>query len=106
MRTGIIVNLNTIEGAVPAGKMIHAILANYATHKHSKVRACLCHPPASDVPFHADLGFLAQCCGRLLCQADAAPPQARRIPLGCPDNRFVEETKANGKALRLGPLIR
>ena len=33
--------LNTVERAVPAGKLIHAIANNYATHKHSKVRAWL-----------------------------------------------------------------
>ncbi len=29
--------LNAIEGTVPAGKVIHVILDNYATHKHPKV---------------------------------------------------------------------
>ena len=29
--------LNAVERAVPAGKVIHAILDNYATHKHPKV---------------------------------------------------------------------
>jgi transposase len=33
--------LNTIERAVPAGKVIHAILDNYGSHKHPKVRAWL-----------------------------------------------------------------
>jgi hypothetical protein len=32
-------SLNTIEAAPPAGKLIHAIADNYATHKHPKVRA-------------------------------------------------------------------
>ena len=31
--------LNTIEGAVPAGKVIHVILDNYGSHKHPKVCA-------------------------------------------------------------------
>jgi len=31
--------LNRIERDVPAGKLIHVILDNYATHKHPKVRA-------------------------------------------------------------------
>src|SRR5208282_1922634 len=31
--------LNTVEATVPAGKLIHAIVDNYATHKHPKVRA-------------------------------------------------------------------
>jgi len=33
--------LNTIEAEVPAGKLIHVILDNYATHKHPKVIAWL-----------------------------------------------------------------
>jgi transposase len=33
--------LNRIETVVPAGKLIHVILDNYATHKHPKVRAWL-----------------------------------------------------------------
>jgi transposase len=34
--------LNAVEREVPAGKTIHAILDNYATHKHPKVIAWLC----------------------------------------------------------------
>ena len=37
--------LNTIEAAVPAGKLIHAIADNYATHKHPNVRAWLVRHP-------------------------------------------------------------
>ncbi len=37
--------LNAIERAVPAGKAIHAIADNYATHKHPKVRAWLARHP-------------------------------------------------------------
>jgi transposase len=33
--------LNTIEAQVPAGKLIHVILDNYAVHKHPKVRQWL-----------------------------------------------------------------
>jgi transposase len=33
--------LNAIEAAVPAGKLVHAIMDNYAVHKHPKVRAWL-----------------------------------------------------------------
>jgi transposase len=37
--------LNGIERAVPAGKVIHVILDNYAAHKHAKVRRWLAlHP--------------------------------------------------------------
>ncbi|MFQ5960851.1 MAG: IS630 family transposase [Candidatus Methylomirabilales bacterium] len=33
--------LNAVEAEVPAGKIVHAILDNYATHKHPKVMAWL-----------------------------------------------------------------
>jgi transposase len=37
--------LNAIEREVPAGKVIHVILDNYAAHKHPKVRAWLARHP-------------------------------------------------------------
>jgi len=37
--------LNAIERAVPAGKVIHVILDNYATHKHPKVLRWLARHP-------------------------------------------------------------
>jgi transposase/transposase-like protein len=37
--------LNAVEGAVPAGKVIHAILDNYGSHKHPKVKAWLARHP-------------------------------------------------------------
>jgi transposase len=37
--------LNAVERAVPVGKVIHAILDNYATHKHPKVRKWLTNHP-------------------------------------------------------------
>ena len=37
--------LNAAEREVPAGKIVHAILDNYATHKHPKVCAWLARHP-------------------------------------------------------------
>src|SRR3954470_22857295 len=37
--------LNAVEAAVPAGKLIHVVLDNYATHKHPKVLAWLARHP-------------------------------------------------------------
>jgi transposase len=37
--------LNAVEAAVPAGKVVHAILDNYASHKHPEVRAWLARHP-------------------------------------------------------------
>jgi transposase len=37
--------LNTVEASVPAGKVVHVILDNYAAHKHPRVRAWLSRHP-------------------------------------------------------------
>jgi transposase len=37
--------LNAVETDVPAGKIVHVILDNYATHKHPKVKAWLARHP-------------------------------------------------------------
>ena len=37
--------LNQVEATVPTGKTVHAIVDNYATHKHPKVRARLARHP-------------------------------------------------------------
>ncbi|MGC2201275.1 MAG: IS630 family transposase [Stellaceae bacterium] len=37
--------LNAVERQVPAGKLIHTVLDNYATHKHPKVLAWLARHP-------------------------------------------------------------
>src|SRR5260221_1296375 len=37
--------LNAVEAEVPAGKIVHIIVDNYATHKHPKVKAWLARHP-------------------------------------------------------------
>jgi len=37
--------LNAVEASVPAGKVIHVVLDNYAAHKHPRVRAWLARNP-------------------------------------------------------------
>ena len=37
--------LNAVEAAVPAGRLVHAIVDNYGTHKHPKVPAWLARHP-------------------------------------------------------------
>ena len=73
--------LNAIEAEVPAGKLVHAILDNYAAHKHPKVMRLARPPSALDLPLHADLGLLAQRRRGLLRQTHQAATQARRLPL-------------------------
>src|SRR5450432_4672364 len=47
--------LNVIEKQVPAGKTIHAIIDNYAAHKHPEVRKWLARHPRWTFPRHGDL---------------------------------------------------
>jgi transposase len=66
--------LNRIERDVPAGKIIHVILDNYAAHKHAKVQAWLArHPrwtfhftPTSSSWLNAVEGFFAKLTRRRL----------------------------------------
>lgn len=66
--------LNQIEREVPAGKLIHAVLDNYAAHKHAKVQAWLArHPrwtfhftPTSSSWLNAVEGFFAKLTRRRL----------------------------------------
>ena len=74
--------LNAIEAQVPAGKIVHVILDNYAAHKHPKVRRMARPPSALHLPLHADLLLLAQRRRGLLRQTHQAATQARRVPIG------------------------
>ena len=66
--------LNRIEQSIPAGKVVHVILDNYCTHKHSKVREWLeRHPhwtfhfiPTSSSWLNAVEGFFAKLTRRRL----------------------------------------
>jgi transposase len=93
--------LNTIEAQVPAGKVIHAIVDNYATHKHPKVRAWLAnHPrwtfhftPTSASWLNAVESFFAKLTRRRLKRGVFRSV----IDLQAAINRFVEETNADPK---------
>ena len=66
--------LNRLERDIPAGKLVHVVLDNYATHKHPKVRAWLTrHPrwifhftPTSASWLNAVEGFFARLARRRL----------------------------------------
>ena len=87
--------LNTIEAQVPAGKLIHAIVDNYATHKHPKVRAWLeRHPrwtfhftPTSASWLNAVEGFFAKLTKRRLKRGVFRSV----VELQTAINRFIEE---------------
>jgi len=87
--------LNDVEREVPAGKTIHAILDNYAVHKHPKVRAWLArHPrwtfhfvPTSCSWLNAVEGFFAKLSKRRLKQGVFRS----LVDLQAAINRFVAE---------------
>ncbi len=93
--------LNAVEGAVPAGKVIHAIIDNYATHKHPKVRAWLDrHPrwtfhftPTSCSWLNAVEGFFAKLSRRRLKRGVFRSVADLQTAI----NRFVNETNHDPK---------
>ena len=88
--------LNAIEAEVPAGKLIHVILDNYAAHKHPKVRHWLDRHerftfhfvPTSCSWLNAVEGFFAKLSRRRLKRGVFRSV----VDLQAAINRFVEET--------------
>src|SRR4051812_21996664 len=87
--------LNAVEAAVPAGKLVHAILDNYAAHKHPKVWAWLeRHPrwtfhftPTSCSWLNAVEGFFATLTRRRLRRGSFSS----LVELQAAINRYLEE---------------
>jgi transposase len=93
--------LNRIERDVPAGKLIHVILDNYATHKHPKVRAWLerherwtfHYTPTSASWLNAVEGFFAKLTNRRLKRGVFTSI----VELQAAINRFVAESNQQPK---------
>ena len=93
--------LNAIEAEVPAGKTVHAILDNYAAHKHPKVRAWLDrHPrwtfhftPTSCSWLNAVEGFFAKLSRRRLKRGVFRSV----VDLQAAINRFLDEHNKSPK---------
>ena len=91
--------LNKVEANVPAGKVIHAILDNYATHKHPKVKAWLArHPrwtfhftPTSCSWLNAIEGFFAKLAKKRLKRGVFGSVTELQEAI----NRFLAETNQN-----------
>jgi len=91
--------LNTIEAEIPAGKIIHVVLDNYATHKHPKVRTWLARHPR--FVFH----FTPKSCSWLNAVETLFSRLTRRrlkrgvfrsiVELQAAINRFLAETNAD-----------
>ena len=72
--------LYTVERAVPAGKLVHAVLDNYATHKHPKVKAWLDRHPRWVFHFTPTSGSWLNVVENFL-QDDPSAHPPRRVPL-------------------------
>jgi len=91
--------LNLIEAEVPAGKIVHVILDNYAAHKHPKVHAWLGrHPrfvfhftPTSASWLNAVEGYFAKLTSRRLKRGVFRSI----VDLQAAINRFLAETNVN-----------
>jgi transposase len=96
--------LNAIEANVPAGKLIHAIVDNYAAHKHPKVMEWLArHPrwafhftPTSASWLNAVEGFFAKLTKRRLKRGVFHSLVALQAAI----NRFLAETNDNPRPFR------
>lgn len=93
--------LNAIEAEVPAGKIVHVILDNYAAHKHPKVRKWLGRhdrfvfhfTPTSCSWLNAVEGFFAKLTRRRLKRGVFRSI----VDLQASINRFLAETNADPK---------
>jgi transposase len=96
--------LNAIEADVPAGKLVHVILDNYAAHKHPKVRQWLArHPrftfhftPTSASWINAVEGFFAKLTKRRLKRGVFHSLVALQAAI----NRFLAEANASPRPFR------
>jgi transposase len=96
--------LNAVEVAVPAGKLIHAIMDNYAAHKHPKVMLWLArHPrwtfhftPTSASWINAVEGLFAKLTKRRLKRGVFHSLVALQAAI----NRFLAEANANPRPFR------
>src|SRR5918911_4358203 len=93
--------LNAVEREIPAGKLVHAVVDNYATHKHPKVKAWLeRHPrrtfhftPTSASWLNAVEGFFATLTKRRLRRGSFASP----VELQAAINRYLAAANADPK---------
>jgi transposase len=87
--------LGTIERAVPADKLIHAILDNYGSHKHPKVKAWLAHHPRWTLHFMPKSGSWLN--GR---HGSADPSSQRQIRPNSLMARMAAKLKRAGRRWR------
>jgi transposase len=96
--------LNAVDATVPAGKHVHAIVDNYATHKHPKVREwLLAHPwwtfhftPTSTSWLNAVEGFFAKLTNRRLARGVFRSVEELKTAI----DRFLAENNQDPRPFR------
>jgi transposase len=88
--------LNVVEAAVPAGRLIHAILDNYGSHKHPKVRSWLERHPRWTFHYTPTSGSWLERGRDLLLGHDPASAETRCVP-------FAGRTAGRDQALPRRP---
>jgi len=73
--------LNAVEREVPAGKTVHAILDNYAAHKHPVLRRWLARHPRWAFHFTPTSASWLNAVEGFFRNPDKTPSQARRLPI-------------------------
>jgi hypothetical protein len=96
---------NAAERAVPAGKIIHAIADNYATHKNPNVIKWLADHRRWTFHFMPTSASLAQCCRRIFLDHHAPKNSSRRLQIrrrALRRHRAIQQgAQQNLKAVRL-----
>jgi transposase len=93
--------LNAVEREVPAGKTVHAILDNYAAHKHPVVRRWLARHPRWAFHFTPTSASWLNAVEGFFRNPDKTPSQARRLPIRrrppSRHHRFLDDHNAHSK---------
>jgi hypothetical protein len=99
--------LNQVEAAVPAGKLLHAVVDNYATHKHPKVRAWLVRHPRWTFHFTPTSASWLNAVEGFFSALTSAAAQARRLLLARrPPGRHQPLPRRAQQAIQALPLDR
>jgi hypothetical protein len=98
--------LNTVERAVPAGRIIEAVVDNYATHKHPKVKAWLARHPRWTFHFTPTSGSWLNAVETFF-SASAPAHTTRQLPLhrqpASRNQLLSRRAQRTAKALHLDP---
>ena len=99
--------LNTVERAVPAGRIIEAVVDNYATHKHPKVKAWLARHPRWTFHFTPTSGSWLNAVETFFSALTRPAHTARQLPLhrqpASRNQLLSQRAQPTAKTLSSGP---